>query len=213
MTERLRPRDMAFLAMESASTPMHVATLDIFEAPEGGFDYERLLALINDRIAFVPRFRQKVQLVPARVTNPVWVDDEDFDLTYHVRRSALPRPGSMEQLRDLTARLMSRRIDRSRPLWETYLVEGVEGGRYAILTKSHQALVDGTTVDLGQLIVDDTPVVPRYARRGVASGPTPRRTRAADRRASADSVRSPGSRRRQHTRASVGGPPDRRSSG
>ena len=93
MTERLRPRDMAFLAMESASTPMHVATLDIFEAPEGGFDYERLLALINDRIAFVPRFRQKVQQIPGRVTNPVWVDDEDFDLTYHVRRSALPRPG------------------------------------------------------------------------------------------------------------------------
>jgi diacylglycerol O-acyltransferase len=160
MTERLRPRDMAFLALESASTPMHVATLDLFEAPDGGFDYERLLALINDRIAFVPRFRQKVQHVPGRLTNPVWTDDEDFDLTYHVRRSALPRPGSMQQLRELTARLMSRRIDRSRPLWETYLVEGVEGGRYAILTKSHQALVDGTTVDLGQLIVDDTPVVP-----------------------------------------------------
>lgn len=146
--------------MESASTPMHVATLDIFEAPEGGFDFERLLALINDRIAFVPRFRQKVQQIPGRLTNPVWVDDEDFDLTYHVRRSALPRPGTMEQLRDLTARLMSRRIDRSRPLWETYLVEGVAGGRYAILTKSHQTLVDGTTVDLGQLIVDDTPVMP-----------------------------------------------------
>lgn len=160
MAERLRPRDMAFLAMESASTPMHVATLDIFEAPEGGFDYDRLLALINDRIAFVPRFRQKVQQVPGRLTNPVWTDDEDFDLTYHVRRSALPRPGNQEQLLELTARLISRRIDRSRPLWETYLVEGVEGGRYAILTKSHQALVDGTTVDLGQLIVDDTPVVP-----------------------------------------------------
>ena len=70
MAERLRPRDMAFLAMESASTPMHVATLDIFEAPEGGFDYERLLALINDRIAFVPRFRQKVQLIPGRVDQP-----------------------------------------------------------------------------------------------------------------------------------------------
>jgi diacylglycerol O-acyltransferase len=157
MPERLRPRDMTFLTMESARAPMHVATLDIFEAPPEGFDYARLVALINDRIAFVPRFRQKVRLMPGRLTNPVWVDDEEFDLAYHVRRSALPRPGSMQQLRDLTARIMSRRLDRNRPLWETYLVEGVENGRYAVLTKSHQVLVDGTTVDLGQLIVDDTP--------------------------------------------------------
>jgi diacylglycerol O-acyltransferase len=160
MPERLRPRDMTFLSMESARAPMHVATLDIFEAPPEGFDYARLVALINDRIAFVPRFRQKVRLMPGRLTNPVWVDDEEFDLAYHVRRSALPRPGSMQQLRDLTARVMSRRLDRSRPLWETYLVEGVENGRYAVLTKSHQVLVDGTTVDLGQLIVDDTPDSP-----------------------------------------------------
>lgn len=160
MSERLRPRDLAFLTMESATAPMHVATLDVFETPEQGFDYERLVALINDRIAFVPRFRQRIRMIPGRVTNPVWVDDADFDLGYHVRRSALPRPGTMEQLRDLTARLMSRRLDRNRPLWETYLVEGLEGGRYAILTKSHQVLVDGTTVDLGQLIVDDSPVAP-----------------------------------------------------
>ncbi|MGH3505959.1 MAG: WS/DGAT/MGAT family O-acyltransferase [Nocardioidaceae bacterium] len=156
MPDRLRPLDTSFLVMESASTPMHVATLDIFEAPDG-LDYERVVALINDRIAFVPRYRQRVRWLPGRLGNPVWTDDEDFDLLYHVRRSALPRPGSMEQLRDLVARIMSRRLDRSRPLWETYLVEGLEGGRYAILSKSHQALVDGTTVDLGQLIVDDTP--------------------------------------------------------
>jgi diacylglycerol O-acyltransferase len=160
MPERLRPRDMTFLSMESARVPMHVATLDLFEAPEDGFDYARLVALINDRIAFVPRFRQKVRLMPGRLTNPVWVDDEDFDLAFHVRRSALPRPGSMQQLRDLTARIMSRRLDRNKPLWETYLVEGLEGGRYAVLTKSHQVLVDGGTVDLGQLIVDDTPDSP-----------------------------------------------------
>lgn len=160
MPERLRPRDMTFLSMESARAPMHVATLDIFEAPSDGFDYARLVALINDRIAFVPRFRQKVRLMPGRLTNPVWVDDEDFDLAFHVRRSALPRPGSMPQLRELTARIMSRRLDRSKPLWETYLVEGLDGGRYAVLSKSHQVLVDGTTVDLGQLIVDDTPDTP-----------------------------------------------------
>ncbi len=158
MPDRLRPLDMSFLAMESASTPMHVATLDVFEAPEG-LDYERLLALINDRIAFVPRYRQRLRWLPGRLGNPVWIDDEHFDLTYHVRRSALPTPGTMEQLRELVARIVSRRLDRSRPLWETYLVEGLDRGRHAILSKSHQALVDGTTVDIGQLIVDDSPDV------------------------------------------------------
>ncbi len=160
MPERLRPLDMAFLSIESARTPMHVSTLDIFETPDDGFDHARLVSLINDRIAFVPRYRQKVRTVPGWLANPVWVDDEDFDLAYHVRRSALARPGSMDQLRDLVARITSRRLDRDRPLWEVYLVEGLEGGRYAVLSKSHQALVDGTTIDLAQLIVDDTPQAP-----------------------------------------------------
>jgi diacylglycerol O-acyltransferase / wax synthase len=116
MTERVPPVDLAFLDAESASTPMHTATLEIFETPEG-FDYDRLLGLIADRIAFVPRYRQRIVSVPGRLANPVWVDDDDFDLTYHLRRSALPRPGSMDQLRELTARIMSRQLDRHRPLW------------------------------------------------------------------------------------------------
>ena len=159
MSERLRPDDMAFLVTESASTPMHNATLEIFEQPPaGGFDYDRLVALIGDRIAFVPRYRQRLRSVPGRLANPVWADDEDFDLTYHVRRSALPRPGSIDQLRDLTARIMSRRLDRNRPLWEMYFIEGVEGGRFAILSKSHQILVDGVaTIDIGQVILDVDP--------------------------------------------------------
>ena len=158
MSERLRPRDMALLANESASAPAHNATLEVFEPSSAGFDYERLLALIADRIAFVPRYRQRLRAVPGRLANPVWVDDDDFDLTFHVRRSALPRPGSMEQLRELVARIMSRRLDRNRPLWEVYLVEGLEGGRFAILSKSHQILVDGiSTVDLGQVILDVDP--------------------------------------------------------
>ena len=158
MSERLRPMDMAFLATESASTPMHNGTLEIFEAGADGFDYEKLVGLIADRIAFVPRYRQRIRNVPGRLANPVWVDDDDFDLTFHVRRSALPRPGSMEQLRELVARIMSRPLDRNRPLWEVYLVEGLEGGRFAVLSKSHQVLVDGTaTVDLGQVILDVDP--------------------------------------------------------
>ncbi|MGA8210929.1 MAG: wax ester/triacylglycerol synthase family O-acyltransferase [Nocardioidaceae bacterium] len=163
MTERLRPEDVALLAAESASTPLHNATLEIFDPvdPVDPVDYDRLLALVADRLAFVPRYRQRVRSVPGRLAYPVWVDDEDFDLTYHVRRSALPRPGSMEQLRDLTARIMPRRLDRSRPLWEMYLIEGLEGGRFALLTTSHQVLVDGvSTVDLGQVILDDDPDPP-----------------------------------------------------
>ena len=158
MSERLRARDVSFLADESASTPMHNGTLEIFEAGAPGFDYESLVGLIADRIAFVPRYRQKIRPVPGRLANPVWVDDDDFDLTYHVRRSALPRPGSMAQLRELVARIMSRPLDRSRPLWEVYLVEGLEAGRFAILSKSHQILVDGiSTVDLGQVVLDVHP--------------------------------------------------------
>ncbi|WP_300643581.1 wax ester/triacylglycerol synthase family O-acyltransferase [Nocardioides sp.] len=155
MSERLRPRDLAFLAEETPSTPMHNATVEIFDPGDSGFDYDRLVELIEDRISFVPRYRQRIQRVPGRLANPVWVDDPHFDLGYHVRRSALPRPGSLEQLQELVARIVSRPLDRSKPLWEVYFVEGLAGGRVAMLSKSHQALVDGVaTVDLGQVLLD-----------------------------------------------------------
>lgn len=155
MSQRLKPRDVAFLADETTTTPMHNATLEIFEPGESGFDYDALVELIADRITFVPRYRQRVQWVPGRLANPVWVDDPHFDPSYHVRRSALPRPGTPDQLRELVARIIPRPLDRSRPLWEVYFVEGLEGGRVAVLSKSHQALVDGVdTVDLGQVLLD-----------------------------------------------------------
>ncbi|MBO9523867.1 MAG: wax ester/triacylglycerol synthase family O-acyltransferase [Nocardioidaceae bacterium] len=158
MSERLRDTDLALLAAETSRTPAHNATLEIFEPGESGFDYEALIAHIEDRITFVPRYRQAVRSVPGRLANPVWVDDPDFDVTYHVRRSALPRPGTIDQLRDLTARILSRPLDPSRPLWEIYFVEGIEGGRVAVLSKSHQILVDGiATVDLGQVLLDVDP--------------------------------------------------------
>jgi len=162
MSERLRPRDLAFLVDESATTPRHNATVEIFDPEDSGFDYDRLIALISDRIAFVPRYRQRIQQVPGRVANPVWVDDEAFDLGYHVRRSALPRPGTADQLRELVGRIVSRPLDRSRPLWEVYFVEGLADGQVALLYKTHQALVDGVeTVDLGQVLLDrdDVPEV------------------------------------------------------
>ncbi|WP_210648917.1 wax ester/triacylglycerol synthase family O-acyltransferase [Nocardioides sp. SYSU D00065] len=158
MSERLRPRDLAILAAESATTPMHNATLEIFDPGDSGFDHDRLVELIADRIAFVPRYRQRLQTVPARLANPAWVDDDGFDLGYHVRRSALPRPGTMDQLRELVARIASRPLDRSRPLWECYFVEGLADGRVALLVKSHQILVDGReTVDIGQVLLDTSP--------------------------------------------------------
>jgi diacylglycerol O-acyltransferase / wax synthase len=158
MNERLRPSDLALLGEETARTPMHNATLEIFEPGRSGLDYDALLAHIEDRITFVPRYRQHLRQVPGRLANPIWVDEPDFDLAYHVRRSALPRPGNADQLRELTARIMSRRLDPTRPLWEVYFVEGVEGGRVALLSKSHQVLVDGVaTVDLGQVLLDIDP--------------------------------------------------------
>ena len=155
MSQRLRARDLAFLAEESARTPLHNATVEIFDPVDSGFDYQRLVDLIGDRISFVPRYRQRVQSVPGRLANPVWVDDPHFDLGFHVRRSALPRPGSMDQLRELVSRIVSRPLDRHRPLWEVYFVEGLADGLVAVLSKSHQALVDGIeTVDLGQVLLD-----------------------------------------------------------
>jgi diacylglycerol O-acyltransferase len=172
MVERLRPGDVQLLTMDSARTPMHLATVEVFEPSQDGFDHARLVALIGDRLAFVPRYRQRLMHVPGRVAAPVWVDDDDFDLAYHVRRSALPRPGSREQLEELVARIIARPLDRSRPLWEVYLIEGLEAGRFAVLAKSHQTLVDGvSTIDLGQVILDNDAV----ARERVHDDWTPRR--------------------------------------
>ncbi len=160
MSERLRPRDLAILALESPTTPMHNATVEIFDPGDSGFDHDRLVALIDDRLSFVPRYRQRLQPVPGRLANPLWLDDPHFDLGYHVRRSALPRPGTMDQLRELVARIVSRPLDRHRPLWEVYLVEGLADGRIAVLSKSHLAMVDGVeTVDLGQVLLDTSPDV------------------------------------------------------
>lgn len=157
MPDRLSPLDASFLYLEGPMTGMHVGSVSVFQAPPEGFDYDQLLALVSARIAYVPRFRQRVRTVPGRLANPVWVDDEDFDVAYHVRRAALPRPGTDEQLHELVARVQARPLDRSRPLWELYLVEGLRGGRFAVVTKTHQAVVDGVVgIDIAQVILDDS---------------------------------------------------------
>lgn len=158
MPERVSPVDASLFYLEGPTTPMHVGSVEIFELPVDGFDHDRLVRLIRQRIAFVPRFRQRIKEVPLQLGRPVWVDDQRFDVTYHVRRSALPRPGNREQLNELVARLMGRPLDRDRPLWEMYLIEGLEANQFAIVTKTHQAVVDGfSAIDLSQVMLDLAP--------------------------------------------------------
>ena len=156
MSDRLSPLDVSFLYLEERTTPMHVGSVMLFSPGPGGLDHARLVRHLDARIALVPRYRQRIRFVPGRIANPVWVDDERFDITYHVRRSALPRPGTQAQLEELVARMQARRLDRSRPLWEVNVVEGLQDGRFAVVTKVHQTLVDGVhAVDLGQVVLDD----------------------------------------------------------
>jgi len=156
MVERLTRLDASFLYLEEPDTPMHVGGVLILDAPPGGV--EALAALVEARLALVPRYRQRVAEVPGHLANPVWVDDPDFDIAYHLRRSALPRSGTEEQLFDLVSRLTSRPLDRSRPLWEAYLVDGLSDGRVAVITKTHPALVDGlSAIDIGQVLLDVEP--------------------------------------------------------
>jgi len=157
MPDRLSSLDASFLFMEEPATAMHVGGLMTFDDTPG-FDADRFVAQIGERLAGVPRYRQKIREVPVHLGLPVWVDDPGFELDYHVRRSALPAPGSDAQLRELVGRLMSRQLDRARPLWEIYLVEGLSDDRFAIVTKIHHAMVDGlSSIDVGTVLLDVTP--------------------------------------------------------
>src|SRR5919197_3244109 len=166
LADRLSLLDASILYHDDM-TPGYVGSVALLERPaDGQLDYEQLCRLVAQRLRLVPRYRQKVKRVPGDIARPVWVDDASFDLTRHVRRTRLPVPGTTDQLEQLAARLCARRLDPRRPLWELYLVEGLADGRTAIVSKTHQALVDGGSVDLTQVLYD--------------SGPTPRRI--ADRR-------------------------------
>src|SRR3984893_4742370 len=155
MVTRLSPADASFYRLENSTTPMYVGSLSILRRPRAGLSYESLLATIEQRLPPIPRYRQTVRAVRTGSARPVWLADNDFDITYHVRRSALPSPGSDEQLHELIARLASRPLDRSRPLWEMYLVEGLANNRLALYTKSHQALINGMgAVEISHVIAD-----------------------------------------------------------
>ena len=163
MVTRLSASDATFFRMENSATPMYVGSLSILRKPRNGLSYETVLATVEQRLPQIPRYRQKVREVRFGLSRPVWVDDPDFDITYHIRRSALPSPGSDSQLHELIARLGSRPLDKSRPLWEMYLVEGLAKNRIAIYTKSHQALVNGmTALEIGHVIADRTQKPPTF---------------------------------------------------
>jgi len=163
MVTRLSASDATFFHLENSSTPMYVGSLSILRKPRNGLSYETLLATVEQRLPQIPRYRQKVREVKLGLARPVWVDDPDFDITYHIRRSALPSPGSDDQLHELIARLGSRPLDKSRPLWEMYLIEGLAKNRIALYTKSHQALVNGmTALEIGHVIADRTQKRPEF---------------------------------------------------
>ena len=155
--DRLSAVDASFLAQERANSHMHVGAVLIFEGPAPAYD--DFLNHIRSRLHLVPRYRHKLAFPPLETGRPIWVDDRNFNLEYHVRHTALPQPGSEEQLRALAARIHSQRLDRAKPLWETWLVQGLERGRFALISKSHHALVDGISgVDLMTVLFDATPI-------------------------------------------------------
>jgi diacylglycerol O-acyltransferase len=160
--ERLSALDNSFLALESPSTHMHVAGIVTFAAgplrtDRGGIDMARIRRLVESKLHLIPRYRQRLARVPIE-KHPVWVDDERFNIEYHVRHYSLPRPGSFDQLRDLVGLIVSQQLDRSKPLWEFNVVEGLEDDRFAVVSKIHHCMIDGIAgVDLMAVLLNLSP--------------------------------------------------------
>ena len=155
-SDRLTGLDASFLHLEDGASHMHVAGVMIFEGSPP--PYDDLLEAIERRLGLVPRYRQRLAFVPLGQGRPKWVDDPHLNLRYHVRSTALPAPGSEQQLKDLAGRVFAQQLDRDKPLWEIWLVEGLEGDRFAMLSKTHHALVDGVSgVDIMSVLFDTSP--------------------------------------------------------
>ena len=171
MPDRLSPLDSSFLAIEDGVSHMHIASIGIFEGPAPR--YQDLVAMVAGKLHLVPRYRQVIDRVPGDLGRPVWVDDPHFNIEYHVRHTALPEPGGEEELRKLVGRVMSQQLDRSKPLWEIWMVDGLEGGRWAMASKTHHCMVDGVSgTELLSVIMDVTPEV--HPPEPVAWDPQPR---------------------------------------
>lgn len=154
--DRMSATDAGFFYAESENTPMHVGSVSVFEGPAPS--YGDVVRLLVSKLPLVPRYRQRVRSVPLELGRPLWVDDEHFQVLYHVRHTAVPRPGDREQLRNLAGRVLGQRLDMSKPLWEVWLVEGLEEDRWALILKVHHCMVDGVAgADLMQLLFDSSP--------------------------------------------------------
>ena len=145
--ERLTGLDASFLYMETPTLHMHVAMTAVFDPATvpGGYSFRRIRQLISDRIPLAPIFQRRLVEVPLRLGHPVWVDDPEFDIDNHLRRAALPAPGGMRELGDFAADVISRQLHRDRPLWEMWIVEGLEDGKIALVTKMHHSTIDGVS--------------------------------------------------------------------
>ena len=154
--DRMSPTDAGFYYAESEDTPLHVGSVCVFDGPAP--TYGDLVRLLLGKLPLVPRYRQRVRRVPMDLGLPLWVDDPHFQILYHVRHTAVPSPGSEEQLRNLAGRVLGQRLDLSKPLWELWLVEGLADGRWALISKVHHCMVDGVAgTDLMQLMFDLAP--------------------------------------------------------
>jgi WS/DGAT/MGAT family acyltransferase len=175
--ERLSALDASFLYLEKPTVHMHVAGLGILDPstrPGGALTERDLARLISERIHLVPRFRQRVVVPPLGAGRPVWVDDQHFDLSFHLRRTAVPAPGGRRELAELVQRVHSRPLDRTKPLWEMYLIEGLEDGYVAVLSKSHHAMIDGISgMDIATVMFDFTPQPQRVEARPWRPEPEP----------------------------------------
>jgi len=157
--DRLSPLDATFLHIEDGVSHMHIASIGIFEGPQPAFG--DIVAMIDGKLDRVPRYRSVVRHLPFELGRPVWVDDPHFNIEYHVRHSALPAPGGEAELRKLVGRVMSQPLDRSKPLWEIWVVEGLDDGHWALFAKTHHAMVDGVSgTDLLAVIMDLSPDAP-----------------------------------------------------
>jgi WS/DGAT/MGAT family acyltransferase len=173
--DRLTATDASFLAQEGPTSHMHIGAVTIFEGPVP--DFADLCDLLRSRLHLVPRYRQKLATPPLGTGRPLWVDDPTFNLEYHLRQTALPEPGSEEQLLNLTSRVFSQQLDRTKPLWEMWVVEGLAGGRFALISKTHHAVIDGISgVDLATVLFDLDPVPRRVEHSGTPWAPHPEPT-------------------------------------
>ena len=159
--EKLSPLDASFLHLETRHTHMHIGGVAVFESgPLGTGEalYREVVRIIEPRLDLMPRYRQRVEFLPLSLDTPVWVDDPDFDISNHVLRAALPKPGGDAELQQFISRVFSRQLDRRRPLWELFIVEGLKNGRWGLLFKSHHAMVDGiSNLELVTVLLDTEP--------------------------------------------------------